>query len=140
MAKRSRKTARTVEEPSPLLDRLKEIASASGLDVREERLLREAGYSVKSGICRVDDQEVLFLDKNTTTAERIEVLFTLLSGRDLDTVFIEPELRRSIGGRAVTHDELLIGSVGAIGSAAAVAAAEKLAVAQAVEGQPAPAA
>jgi len=101
MAKRSKKTARTVEEPSPLLERLKEIAAASGLEVREERLLREVGYSVRSGVCRVSDQEVLLLDRNATPAERIEALCALLQGRDLDAVFIEPELRRAIGGRAL---------------------------------------
>lgn len=105
MAKRSRKTVRQVEEKSPLLDRLKEIATASGLEVREERLLREAGYSVRSGVCRLSDQELLLLDKNTTAAERIEVLCSLLSGRDLDAVFIEPELRRTIGGRALPLDD-----------------------------------
>lgn len=105
MAKRSRKTARMVEEKSPLLDRLKQIATASGLEVREERLLREAGYSVRSGVCRVSDQELLLLDKNATAAERIEVLCSLLSGRDLDSVFIEPDLRRAIGGRALAQDD-----------------------------------
>lgn len=105
MGKRSRKTARTVEEPSPLLERLKEIAAASGLEVREERLLREVGYNVKSGVCRVDDQEVLLLDRNVPPAERIEALLGLLADRDLDAVFIEPELRRTIGGRALPQDE-----------------------------------
>jgi len=101
MAKRSKKAARTVEEPSPLLERLKEIAAASGLEVREERLLREAGYSVRSGVCRVSEQEVLLLDKNATPAERIEAICGVLQGRDLDDVFIEPEFRRAIGGRAL---------------------------------------
>jgi hypothetical protein len=105
MSKRSRKTARTVDEPSPLLERLKEIAAASGLEVREERLLREVGYSVKSGVCRVSDQEVLLLDRNVSPAERIEALCSLLADRDLDAVFIEPELRRTIGGRALPQDE-----------------------------------
>lgn len=101
MAKRARKTVRTVEEPSPLLERLKEIASASGLEVREERLLREAGYSVKSGVCRVSEQEVLLLDRNAAASDRIEAICGVLAARDLDTVFIEPELRRVIGGRAL---------------------------------------
>lgn len=101
MAKRSRKPARTVEEASPLLERLKEIAAASGLEVREERLLREVGYSVKSGVCRVSEREVLLLDRNATPAERIEAICGVLSERDLDSVFIEPELRRTIGGRAL---------------------------------------
>src|SRR5678816_1873761 len=104
MARRSKKTARTVEEPSPLLERLKEIASASGLEVREERLLREVGYSVKSGVCRVSDQEVL-LDKNATPAERIEAVCGVLAVRDLDAVFIDPDLRRAIGGNALLSQD-----------------------------------
>lgn len=105
MAKRSRKPSRPVEETSPLLERLKEVAAQSGLEVREERLLREVGYSVRSGICRVADQEVLLLDKNASPAERVEVLCGLLATRDLDTVFIEPELRKTIGGRALPQDD-----------------------------------
>lgn len=102
MAKRSRKSARIVEEASPLLERLKEIAAASGLEVREERLLREVGYSVRSGVCRVSDREVLLLDRNTSAADRIEAICGVLCERDLDSVFIEPELRRTIGGRALS--------------------------------------
>lgn len=121
MAKRARKsarqTARQVEEKSPLLDRLKEIATASGLEVREERLLREAGYSVRSGVCRLSDQELLLLDKNATAAERIDVICSLLSARDLDSVFIEPELRRAIGGRALSHDDAPLSEGPAAGTA-----------------------
>jgi len=105
MTRRSRKAARQAEEPSPLLERLKEIAAASGLEVREERLHREVGYNVRSGVCRISDHEVLLLDRNVPTAERIEALIALLAERDLDTVFIEPELRRTIGGRALACDE-----------------------------------
>ena len=105
MAKRSRKPVRNVEVPSPLLDRLKQIAEASGLEVREERLLREVGYSVRSGVCRLSDQEVLLLDRNASPDERIEALCELLAARDLDSVFIEPELRRAIGGRALLQDD-----------------------------------
>ena len=103
-ATRSRRTARPVEQPSPLLERLKEIAAASGLEVREERLYREVGYSVRSGLCRVGDHEVLLLDKNATAPERIEVICSVLSDRDLGSVFIEPEFRRAIGGRALLLD------------------------------------
>jgi len=88
-----------------LLERLKEIASASGLEVREERLYREVGYSVHSGVCRVGEQEVLLLDKNSATAERIDALCSILSERDLEAVFIEPELRVKIGGKALVTDD-----------------------------------
>ncbi len=105
MAKRSKKQSRPVEETNPLLERLKEIASASGLEVREERLLREVGYSVRSGVCRVVDQEVLLLDKNASQAERIEAVCGVLAGRDLDSVFIDPDLRRTIGGNALLSQD-----------------------------------
>ncbi len=103
---RSRRPAKPqVDESSPLLERLKEIAAASGLEVREERLYREVGYSVRSGVCRVGDQEVLLLDKNSATAEQIDSLCSILSERNLDSVFIEPELRRKIGGSAMAADD-----------------------------------
>ncbi|HYB98564.1 MAG TPA: hypothetical protein VEC57_05455 [Candidatus Limnocylindrales bacterium] len=102
---RSRRQEKHADESHPLLERLKEIASASGLEVREERLYREVGYSVRSGLCRVGEQEVLLLDKNTAAGDRVEVLCSVLSERDLDSVFIEPELRRQIGGRALLADE-----------------------------------
>jgi hypothetical protein len=105
MAKRSKKHSRPAEEPSPLLERLKEVAAQSGLEVREERLLREVGYSVRSGVCRVSDQEVLLLDKNASPAERIEAVCGVLAGRDLEAVFIEPDLRRTIGGNALLSQD-----------------------------------
>jgi len=102
---RSRRPAKQqADESSPLLERLKEIAAASGLEVREERLYREVGYSVHSGVCRVGEQEVLLLDKNSATAERIDSICSILAERNLDSLFIEPELRRKIGGSALRAD------------------------------------
>jgi len=69
MAKFSRvtrnKTKKKPEQPHPTLERLKEIAAQAGLEVREERLTREVGYSVRGGACRVDGRDVVLLDKNT---------------------------------------------------------------------------
>lgn len=103
---RSRRPAKVqADQPNPLLDRLKEIAASSGLEVREERLYREVGYSVRSGVCRVGEQEVLLLDKNSVPAERVDSLCNILAERNLDSVFIEPELRRKIGGKALMADD-----------------------------------
>lgn len=104
-SKASRKAAPESPEDHPLLERLKEIAAASGLEVREERLHREVGYQVRSGLCRVEGREVLLLDKNATAGERVEVLLAVLAGRDLGGVFIEPELRTRIGGQALAGEE-----------------------------------
>ncbi len=100
-----KKTKKKPEEPNPMLERLKEVAAQVGLEVREERLTREVGYTVRGGICRLDDHEVVLLDKNAEQPQRIETLAAVLAERDLDAVYIEPELRRLIGGRANVAEE-----------------------------------
>ncbi len=40
------------------------MARRSGVRVREETLLREVGYRVRSGSCRVRGEEVIFLDRH----------------------------------------------------------------------------
>ncbi len=99
-ANRARKQTRKPPERNETLERLKENAAGIGLEVREERLYREVGYSVRSGICKVDGREVLLLDRNAGPAERIEALCQALADRDLEAVWIEPELRSRIGGGA----------------------------------------
>ena len=60
-----------------LCEELKELATRLGLRVREEILLREVGYRVRSGLCRVRGEDVLFLDRNLSPGERLEVLLVL---------------------------------------------------------------
>lgn len=86
------------EEQLELLTRLKELAEAAGLEVREERLVREAGYSVRSGVCRVNGREVLILDRNVSPTDRIDVAVGVLADRDLDSIYIEPAMREFLNG------------------------------------------
>ena len=80
-----------------ILEELKGVAARVGLEVREERLLREIGYQVRSGSCRVRDQNLLFLDRDQPASARMEVLLDELSRRDLGDVYVSPELRRMLG-------------------------------------------
>jgi hypothetical protein len=54
-----------------LCEELKEVAARLGLQVREEVLLREVGYRVRSGACRVHGEDVIFLDRNLSVGERV---------------------------------------------------------------------
>ncbi len=90
------KTKEAVQDETELLDRLKAVAESVGLDVREEKLVGGAGYSVRSGICRVNGKDTVMLDRNLPLSERTDVLATALSKMDLDTVYMEPDLRRVI--------------------------------------------
>jgi hypothetical protein len=80
-----------------VLEELKGLATRLGLEVREERLLREIGYQVRSGSCRVRERDILFLDRELPAASRMEVLLEELSRRDLREVYVSPELRRILG-------------------------------------------
>jgi hypothetical protein len=59
------------------------IASAKELNiqVRTEKLLREAGYRAHSGSCRLKGQEVIVIDRDTPIADQIEFLRGELSAR-----------------------------------------------------------
>ncbi len=80
-------------EQLAMLDELKGAAEKLGLKVREEKLLREVGYRVRSGRCRVGEEEVIFLDRNTPTDSQIDVLIEELADRELDQVYLSPAAR-----------------------------------------------
>ena len=77
-----------------LCEELKELARRLGVQVREEVLLREVGYHVRSGACWVRGEEVIFVDRNLPVADRLQVLLDHLKGRDLETHYLTPALRR----------------------------------------------
>lgn len=77
-----------------LIAELENAACAIGIRVRRERLMREVGYHARSGLCRVDGQEVLFVDHDLSPDDEIELLALTLEGRDLSGVDISPEARR----------------------------------------------
>ena len=83
-----------------LCEELKELAARLGLRVREEILLREVGYRVRSGGCRLRGEEVIFLDRTLPATERLQVLLDELAGRDLEPYFLTPALRRLLDRRA----------------------------------------
>ena len=82
-----------------LCEELKEVASRLGMQVREEVLLREVGYRVRSGACRVRGDDVVFLDRSLPADERVQVLLDALAGHDVETLYLTPALRRLVERR-----------------------------------------
>lgn len=67
--------------------RLQELilsAKNRNIQVRTEKLLREAGYRAKSGRCRVHGQEVILLDRDARLSDQIEFLASELAERKND--------------------------------------------------------
>src|SRR5919109_4939372 len=95
-------TAMAKKQPSGgrgmvLLQELKTLAERLGIRVREEKLLREVGYQVRGGGCRVHGQEMVFLDRDLPLSERVEILLDELSRREVDRESLSPSLRRFLG-------------------------------------------
>ena len=63
-----------------------------------ERLKREVGYSVRSGLCRVEGEEVLLIESDLTPDVQVDLLVGLLATRDLSLVNLSPDTRRLIEG------------------------------------------
>jgi len=89
----TRKASRDGSAQLALLEELKNAAEKLGLSVREERLLREVGYRVRSGSCRLRDEEVIFLDRSLPASAQLEVLVDELVGRRLDSIYLSPAAR-----------------------------------------------
>jgi hypothetical protein len=62
------------------LQALIETAKAMNIEVRTEKLLREAGYRVHSGRCRIKDQNVILINRDTSIADQIAFLAAELTG------------------------------------------------------------
>ena len=77
-----------------LLDELKGLATHLGFEVRQERLLREVGYRVRSGSCRVRDTRVILLDRVLPVSAQIDILVEELAGHPVDEVYLSPAIRR----------------------------------------------
>jgi hypothetical protein len=56
-------------------------AKALNVQVRKEKLLREAGYRVRSGHCRLNGQDVIIIDRDAPLADQIEILAGELAER-----------------------------------------------------------
>jgi len=64
--------------------RLQELilsAKRLNIQVRTEKLLREAGYRPKSGSCRINGQELILIDRDARLSDQIEFLAGELAGR-----------------------------------------------------------
>ena len=91
-------TSKRGERERLLLEELKVVALNLGIRVREERLLREVGYRVRSGACRLRESDLVLLDRDLSTSAQIDILVDVLSGRCVDTVYLSPAARRLLEG------------------------------------------
>jgi hypothetical protein len=92
--KQTAKQLARVSDQLALLEELKGVATRLGFEVREEKLLREIGYRVRSGSCRVRESRVILLDRGLPPSAQIDILAEELAGQPLDDVYLSPLARR----------------------------------------------
>ena len=103
MARLTEKQAPSANELLALLEELKGAATRLGFEVREEKLLREVGYRVRSGSCRVRDKHVILLDRGLPVGAQIDILVDELAGRSLEDVYLSPAARHLIERAAASQ-------------------------------------
>lgn len=94
MRKLTKKPVKIDPREEGLLDELKKLAGQLGIQVRQEKLLRDAGYRVRSGSCRLHEANVILLDRALPTAAQIDVLVEELNGKPFDDVYVSPDVRQ----------------------------------------------
>ena len=100
MSKTRDKDAAKDADRITLLEELKQLATRLGFEVRQEKLLREVGYHVHSGSCRVRETNIILLDRTLPVEAQIEVLVEELSGKRFDDVYLSPQARKLLEGAA----------------------------------------
>ena len=79
-----------------LVDELCEAAERVGLVIRREKILREIGYRVRGGACRLREKNLVIIDRDMAPAEQLEVLADALRSRDLESLYLSPAARRVV--------------------------------------------
>ena len=94
VARQSEKQAQRASQQLALLEELKTVAGRLGFEVREEKLLREVGYHVRSGTCRVRNSHVILLDRSLPVTGQIDVLAEEIAKHSVDGIFLSPAARQ----------------------------------------------
>ena len=79
-----------------IVDELAEAAQRVGLEVRREKIMREIGYRIRGGACRLRDKNLVIIDRDQPAAEQLEVIAEALRSRDLESLYLSPAARRVV--------------------------------------------
>lgn len=71
---------------------LKDIAQKLGLTVAEKSF-RNLGITIRSGFCRIKNENKFIMDKHKSLQQKIDILATELNSYDLNEIYILPAIR-----------------------------------------------
>ena len=79
-------------KPEQIYQDLKDLAEKLGIQVSEQNF-RTTGIAVKSGLCKVKGQPMLFVDKHKSIRKKIGILTSHLAQIPHENVFVVPAIR-----------------------------------------------
>jgi hypothetical protein len=84
---------------------MKDLESlAEGLDIAVNSVnLRKYSYGIKSGLCRVNGDYRVILDKHLHLSEKIDVLVDALQEMEITTDDLDPHLQRLLRKKSGHH-------------------------------------
>jgi hypothetical protein len=84
---------------------MKDLESlAEGLDIAVNSVnLRKYSYGIKSGLCRVNGDYRVILDKHLHLSEKIDVLVDALQEMEITTDDLDPHLQRLLRKKSAHH-------------------------------------
>ena len=89
---------------------MKDLESlAEGLEIAVNSVnLRKYSYGIKSGLCRVNGDYRVILDKHLHLSEKIDVLVDALQEMEISTDNLDPHLQRLLKKRAAVPQQTSI--------------------------------
>jgi hypothetical protein len=82
-------------KPEQIYQELKNISEKLGIAVLEKNF-KTAGIKVKSGFCRVKDEEQFFIDKNKRITKKVRILASFISTLKHEDIYVIPTVREII--------------------------------------------
>ena len=87
------KKSRGRGKPQTRLNELIQYARFLQIEVRSEKLLREVGYRVTSGSCRLKEKKIIILDHDLSVGDQVEFLAGEIRRSLPDPGTVPPQLR-----------------------------------------------
>ncbi len=78
--------------------------------------MRKYSYGIKSGLCRVNGDYRVILDKHLHLSEKIDVLVDALQERDVITDNLDPHLKRLLKKKTVSPYQTSIDDTATVGA------------------------
>jgi len=81
-----------------LLEELKEVLLKCGISP-EIRDLSDNEINVNSGLCEVETERRLIMDKRVSTGKMVDMILNVLESENLDGIYLPPAVRETVESR-----------------------------------------